>query len=138
MAFVPGGGPKTCSSGCLGYGTCVTLCPFDAIEIIDGVAVINPDSCKACGKCVDGCPKHLISLKPYSAQAAVSCVSSDKGPVTMKACDVGCIGCGLCAKVCPSGAIKVDNFHASIDYEKCTSCGKCQEKCPKHSIVRTA
>jgi Na+-translocating ferredoxin:NAD+ oxidoreductase RNF subunit RnfB len=138
MAFVPGGGPKACASGCLGYGTCVQLCPFDAITIQDGVAVIDPDNCKACGKCVEGCPKHLITLKPYNSQVAVSCVSADKGPVTMKACDLGCIGCGLCVKVCPTSAIKVDNFHATIDYEKCTSCGKCQEKCPKHSIVKTA
>ena len=35
MAFVPGGGSKSCSYGCLGYGSCVKACPFDAIHIVD-------------------------------------------------------------------------------------------------------
>ena len=40
MEFVPGGGPKKCDFGCLGYGECVDACPFDAIHVVDNVAVI--------------------------------------------------------------------------------------------------
>ena len=47
MAFVPGGGPKACSYGCMGFGSCVKACPFDAIHIIDGVAVVDKEACKA-------------------------------------------------------------------------------------------
>ena len=65
MAFVPNGGPKSCNYGCLGYGSCVKACPFDAIHIVDGIAVVDKEACKACGKCVDACPKHLIELIPY-------------------------------------------------------------------------
>ena len=136
LAFVPNGGPKTCNSGCLGYGTCVKACPFDAIEIVKGIAVVNKEKCKACGKCIEVCPKHLISLIPYSAKQVVACSSIDKGPVTMKACEVGCIGCGICVKNCPQNAVKVENFHAIIDHEKCTGCGVCAEKCPKKAIVK--
>jgi len=136
MAFVPGGGPKSCSSGCLGYGSCVQVCPFDAIHVVNGVAVVDREACKACGKCVAVCPRHLISLIPYRAQAAVACSSTDKGPATMKACTAGCIGCGICVKNCPSQAVKVTDFHAVIDQEKCTGCGTCVEKCPKKAIVR--
>lgn len=135
LAFVPGGGPKACDSGCLGYGTCVKECPFDAIHIVNGVAVVDKDKCKACGKCVAACPKHLISMMPKSAQIAVACCSADKGPVAMKVCEVACIGCGICVKNCPNQAIKVENFHAIIDYDKCTGCGICKEQCPKKSIV---
>lgn len=135
MSFVPGGGPKSCNSGCLGYGTCAKVCPFDAIHVVNGVAVVDKEKCKACGKCIAVCPKHLISLIPYSAKQVVACSSVDKGPVTMKACDVGCIGCGLCVRNCPEQAVKVENFHAVIDHEKCIGCGACQEKCPKKSIV---
>ena len=38
MGFVPGGGPKSCNSGCLGFGSCVKACPFDAIHVVNGVA----------------------------------------------------------------------------------------------------
>lgn len=135
MAFVPGGGPKSCNSGCLGYGSCVKACPFDAIHVVDGVAVVDKNACKACGKCVAACPKHLISLIPYGAKFAVACSSADKGPVTMKACTTGCVGCGICVKNCPGQAVSVTDFHAAIDQEKCTGCGLCAEKCPKKSIV---
>lgn len=136
MSFVPNGGPKSCNSGCLGYGTCVTACPFDAIHVVNGVAVVDKEKCRACGKCVDICPKHLISLIPYEAKLTVACSSTDKGPITMKACQVGCIGCGICAKVCPRQAVTVENFHAAIDQSKCIGCGICAEKCPKKAIVK--
>ena len=47
MAYVPGAGPKTCKYGCLGYGSCVKACPFDAIHIVDGVAKVDREACKA-------------------------------------------------------------------------------------------
>ncbi len=136
MGFVPGGGPKSCNSGCLGFGSCVKACPFDAIHVVNGVALVDKEKCKACGKCVEVCPKHLISLIPYDARYAVACSSKDKGPVTMKAWGVGCIGCGRAARNCPSQAVEVKDFHAAIDQEKCTGCGTCVEKCPKKCIIK--
>ena len=103
---------------------------------VDGVAVVDKEACKACGKCVAACPKHLISLVPYDAKYLVACSSKAKGPVTMKECSAGCIGCTLCQRNCPVGAAKVTDFLAKIDPETCKGCGICAEKCPKKVIVK--
>ncbi len=136
LSFVPNGGPKSCNYGCLGYGSCVKACPFDAIHVVNGIAVVDKEACKACGKCVAACPKNLIELIPYDAKYVVACSSKEKGPVTMKECSVGCIGCTLCAKNCPNDAVKIENFLSTIDQEKCEGCGICMEKCPKKTIVK--
>ena len=41
VAFMQNGGEKACSYGCLGYGSCVKVCGFDAIHIINGIAVVE-------------------------------------------------------------------------------------------------
>ena len=134
-AVTPGGGSKKCDYGCLGFGSCKNVCESDAISILDGVAVIDPDKCTSCGKCVNICPKGIIELVPYDSNVRVACSSKDRGPVTMKACKVGCVGCGICVKTCEYGAVNVEDSLARIDYEKCTGCGACAEKCPKKIIA---
>lgn len=131
---IPGGGSKSCSYGCLGLGTCERVCPFGAIDIIDGVAVINEEKCTSCGKCINACPKALIELVPVSKRVRVACHSKDKGKDVKQACSVGCIGCRLCTKVCEPGAITVKDNIAHIDYSLCTECGNCVEKCPTKAI----
>ena len=135
VSVVPGSGEKACTYGCMGYGSCVKACAFDAIHIVDGVAVVDKEKCVACGKCVETCPNHLIELVPYDAKRLVQCSSHDKGKDGKAKCDNGCIGCTLCTKQCESAAIHMDNNLAVIDYEKCTNCGKCAAKCPAKVIL---
>ena len=135
LAFVPGGGPKGCTYGCMGLGSCVKACKFDAIHIVNGIAVVDKEKCIACGQCVIQCPKGLIELVPYKANHIVRCSSKDKGKDVKAVCETGCIGCGICAKQCEVGAITVANNLAYIDQSKCTGCGKCAAKCPSKIIV---
>lgn len=46
----------------------------------------------------------------------------------------GCIKCGTCIKVCPSGAIKINNNEFIFDLKKCIFCGNCSFYCPKSAI----
>lgn len=51
-----------------------------------------------------------------------------------KSCTYGCVGCGDCAKVCPSDAVHIVNGTAQIDKSRCVGCGLCVRECPKNII----
>lgn len=130
-------GHRACSYGCLGYGDCIQACKYDAIQIINGLAVIDWKKCIGCGMCVSKCPNHLIEIVHASSEVVVACASHDKGGFTRKFCHSGCIGCMRCAKVCDRDAIVFDRYLARVDHAKCDNCGKCLEVCPTKTIRRT-
>ncbi len=46
---------------CDACGSCVEVCPVEAIAINDK-ATVNEDKCIDCGTCVDECPNGAIEL----------------------------------------------------------------------------
>ena len=126
--------PNDCDFGCLGFMSCASVCPQNAIYKKDGIAVVDEEACVGCGLCAKQCPNHLIDLIPYGKKTVVRCRNTDKGKDVKLVCEVGCIGCRLCTKQCETGAITVESNLAAINYELCTDCGKCAEKCPQKTI----
>ncbi len=133
-AATPGRGTKKCANGCMGFGSCVKECQFDAIHVVNGVAVVDAGKCAGCGKCAAACPNGLIVLIPDAAKYVVRCSSQEKGKSVKEACSQGCIGCTACTRQCEFEAISMDGNVAVIDQDKCRKCGKCAQKCPVKAI----
>ncbi len=47
---------------CTGCGSCVEVCPLEAIAVNDGVAEIDAELCVECGACVDACQADATCL----------------------------------------------------------------------------
>lgn len=132
------GGNKACLYGCLGLGTCVKSCPFDAIHMgPNGLPIVDEAKCTGCGNCVQACPRDIITLIPIDQKIYLGCVSHDKGKSVKTICSVGCIGCSMCSrpKVTPSGAIVMDNNLPIIKDIYAEDLPVAVKKCPTNSFV---
>jgi len=77
-------------SVCNQCGTCVEICPTEALSINkQGVVRIKKDLCSGCFVCVDACPTQ--NMRTY-AEAVVP---------------FKCTACGACAKECPAEALEI-------------------------------
>jgi RnfABCDGE-type electron transport complex B subunit len=133
-------GVQGCTYGCLGYGDCERTCPFDAIHVRDGLAVVDYDRCTGCGQCEDACPRHIIHMVPFKSQRmiVVTCSNHDFGKDVKGVCTTGCIGCKACTK--RSELFTVEDNIPHIDYNKYDPDAEqglevALEKCPMKQIV---
>jgi Na+-translocating ferredoxin:NAD+ oxidoreductase subunit B len=129
---------QACKFGCLGFGDCVRACKFDALHIIDGLAVVDYVKCTGCAACSRACPRNIIEMAPFGCEnmMSVACSNRETGKVTRSMCAVGCIGCSLCVK--QSDLFKVEDNLARLDYVKYTPSDKTElarAKCPTGVIV---
>ncbi len=112
-------GVQGCTYGCLGLGDCVRSCPFDAIRVVDGLAVVDYAACTGCGNCARVCPRNIISMVPFKTDRmlVVGCSNLDFGKDVKAVCRVGCIGCKACMRASEMFTFDGSNL-PRIDYEK--------------------
>ncbi|MDO4746416.1 MAG: 4Fe-4S binding protein [Bacillota bacterium] len=136
---------------CILCGICGRRCPADAIEVDRkaGTWVIHRMQCIQCGECISACPKKCLEMNnQYTEPQAEKVVDTfevelakddtkSKAPAGDLVCkQEDCVYCGLCAKVCPADALKIDRKEKiwEVDKEACAKCGACVEKCPKKCL----
>ncbi len=49
-----------CERSCIACNMCVKVCPYDACEMKDNLAVIDQRNCQGCGVCAEKCPTQAI------------------------------------------------------------------------------
>lgn len=128
---------KECKYGCVGAGSCVAACTFQALTIANGTVTVHEDLCNGCGACAQACPQSIVKMVPEDASNFVPCSNQDDEETALRLCGYSCIGCGDCEEACPEGAISIVDNRAVIDYEKCVGCVSCTVSCRKKIIVDT-
>ena len=132
-------GVQGCTFGCLGFGDCVLACNYDAIHIVEGLAVVDYKKCVGCGACSKVCPRKIITITGFQENTipVVTCSNRDKAKDAKAVCTVSCVACKACTKisdifsikdnlsVCDAGAYTVQNHEDAI---------RSMEKCPTNCI----
>ncbi len=111
---------ENCKTGCIGCGVCAKACPFDAIVMEHNLPAIDLEKCRSCWTCVEKCPRHCMLTTQPKRRAVIS--------------EAKCIGCTLCKKACPFGAIEGEVRQTHIVTDACRGCGLCEEACKKDAI----
>jgi len=103
---------------CVNCGVCGNVCPSSAILDFIGQVAIKPDkpekfkpvidaaACSACSICVNACGKDCLAISQPAARGDINVfaiLSNEKK----------CVGCGICADICPLRAITMREGRAS-------------------------
>jgi Fe-S-cluster-containing hydrogenase component 2 len=88
--------------------------------------------CSGCRICQLACSlSQFGENNPKKTAIVISSRLLDDGHYRIAVCDQ----CGICAEVCPEGAIQKVDGHFEIESANCTSCLLCVSECPQQALV---
>ncbi|MBQ0004794.1 MAG: (Fe-S)-binding protein, partial [Clostridiales bacterium] len=95
------------------------------VQMVENVREHPAFMCNCCGCCCEalGAAKKFGPMQPIATSSYMPSVSE------------GCVGCCICAKVCPVEAISMEDGKPVIDETICLGCGICARNCHKKSII---
>lgn len=127
---------KNFSSRCVSCQLCVGQCPEHVLRPATGLErFMQPEMdytvgyCRmACTRCSEVCPAGAIGPISKEEKTAVSIGYA----VVLKD---NCIGCGTCARHCPSAAISMVEGLPAVNESRCLGCGACEYYCPARPVT---
>ncbi len=127
---------KHFASHCTSCQLCVSQCPEKVLRPSAKLeSLLQPEMnytdgyCRmACTRCSEVCPAGAIKPVTQEEKTAISIGVA----VVLKD---NCIGCGTCARHCPSAAIQMVEGIPSVNEARCLGCGACEYYCPARPVT---
>ena len=127
---------KNFESRCTACQLCVSKCPEKVLRpstelssLMQPYMAFDQGYCRtACTRCSEVCPTGAIQHIDKEQKTAISIghavVLTDN-----------CIGCGACARHCPSAAILMVDGKPAVNESMCLGCGACEYYCPARPMT---
>lgn len=127
---------KNFESRCTACQLCVSKCPEHVLRPSTGLSnllqpymAFDQGYCRtACTRCSEVCPTGAIQPIAKEQKTAISIGHAVVLPDN-------CIGCGACARHCPSAAISMVDGKPAVNEAKCLGCGACEYYCPARPVT---
>ena len=127
---------KHFSTHCTSCQLCVSQCPEHVLRPSTKLeTLMQPEMnytdgyCRmACTRCSEVCPAGAIKPITQEEKTAISIGVA----VVLKD---NCVGCGSCARHCPSAAISMVDGKPAVNESRCLGCGACEYYCPARPVT---